>query len=164
MSHRIPISSEFHLTKKIALEWKSQTIDALRLTQIVESTALEEVAGRFGTEINSQMSDSVTSGGQRQRIGLARSLYRKPTLLVLDEVTSSLDTATEHFVMQHVQSLRGATTVIIVAHRLTTVQHADRVIYIENGTVLGVGSFDELRQSVPQLQRMIELGTLNLSN
>jgi ABC-type bacteriocin/lantibiotic exporter with double-glycine peptidase domain len=110
------------------------------------------------------MSDSAASGGQRQRIGLARALYREPSLLVLDEVTSALDTETEHFVMQHVQSLHGQATVIIVAHRLTTVQHADKVIYMEDGSVLGVGTFDELRRSLPQLQRQIELGTLDLDD
>ena len=64
--------------------------------------------------------------------------------------------------MSSIESLRGTTTVVIVAHRLSTVQHADQVIYLDNGRVLGVGTFEELRKSIPQLQRQIELGTLNL--
>jgi ABC-type multidrug transport system fused ATPase/permease subunit len=64
--------------------------------------------------------------------------------------------------MSSIESLRGTTTVVIVAHRLSTVQHADQVIYLDNGRVLGVGTFDELRKSIPQLQRQIELGTLDL--
>jgi ABC-type multidrug transport system fused ATPase/permease subunit len=125
---------------------------------------LHQVADRFAPDGSHRMSDNVASGGQRQRIGLARALYREPSLLVLDEVTSALDTETENFVMQHVQSLHGRATVIIVAHRLTTVQNADKVIYIEDGVVLGIGTFEELRQSLPQLRRQIELGTLNLDS
>jgi ABC-type multidrug transport system fused ATPase/permease subunit len=64
--------------------------------------------------------------------------------------------------MESVQKLRGKATVVIVAHRLSTVQHADQVIYMDGGKVLGVGTFDELRRTIPSLQRQIELGTLDL--
>jgi ABC-type multidrug transport system fused ATPase/permease subunit len=89
-------------------------------------------------------------------------MYRNPSLLFLDEVTSALDSETEHAVMSSINELRGSITVVIVAHRLSTVQHADRVVYIDQGKILGVGTFEELRKTIPQLQRQIELGTLNL--
>jgi ABC-type bacteriocin/lantibiotic exporter with double-glycine peptidase domain len=104
------------------------------------------------------------SGGQKQRIGLARAFYRSPTLLVLDEVTSALDAETESIVMSSIHELKGKATVLIVAHRLSTVQHADIVIYVDGGRVVGTGTFDELRRSLPQLQRQIQLGTLNLED
>lgn len=151
------------LQENIAVEWTTETIDKHLLTNIVETVALSDIAERFMSETDERLSDALASGGQRQRIGLARALYRNPSLLVLDEVTSSLDSETEHLIMKHVQSMRESTTVIIVAHRLTTVQHADQVVYIEDGQVLGVGTFNELRQSLPQLQRQIELGTLDLN-
>ena len=110
----------------------------------------------------SELSGQALSGGQKQRIGLARAIYRNPSLLFLDEVTSALDAETEHAVMSSIEQLRGSITVVIVAHRLSTVQHADQVVYIEDGKVLGMGTFEELRQSLPQLQRQIELGTLDL--
>ena len=76
------------------------------------------------------------SGGQRQRIGLARALYKQSSILVLDEATSALDMQTEHLVMSAVESLRDDLTIIIIAHRITTVKRCDRVIRISNGSVL----------------------------
>jgi ABC-type multidrug transport system fused ATPase/permease subunit len=80
------------------------------------------------------------SGGQRQRIGIARALYHDPGILVLDEATSSLDIATEASVMQAVQALHGSKTILIVAHRLSTVEHCDRLYRLENGRLVEQGS------------------------
>ena len=84
------------------------------------------------------------SGGQRQRIGIARALYHRPSVLVLDEATSSLDTETEHGVMQAVQALQGDKTVIIVAHRLSTVEYCDRLYRLDAGRIVDEGTFDEV--------------------
>jgi ABC-type multidrug transport system fused ATPase/permease subunit len=84
------------------------------------------------------------SGGQRQRIGIARALYRDPKILVLDEATSALDAATEREVMRAIDSLRGSRTIIIVAHRLETLVHCDRILKIEGGHVVADGSFREV--------------------
>jgi ABC-type multidrug transport system fused ATPase/permease subunit len=82
------------------------------------------------------------SGGQRQRIGIARALYHEPSILVLDEATSSLDTNTEEGVMRAVQALHGEKTLIIVAHRLTTVAQCDRIYRLENGKLVAAGAAD----------------------
>lgn len=148
------------LQQNIALEWDSAAINDASVNAAIEKAQLSHVLdGRSATDA---LSEQGLSGGQKQRIGLARAMYRNPSLLFLDEVTSALDAETEHAVMSSIESLRGTTTVVIVAHRLSTVQHADQVIYLDNGKVLGVGTFEELRKSIPQLQRQIELGTLNL--
>lgn len=76
------------------------------------------------------------SGGQRQRIGIARALYHNPAVLVLDEATSSLDTATEHEVMQAVCALHGRKTILIVAHRHSTVENCDRLYRLHEGRVV----------------------------
>ena len=76
------------------------------------------------------------SGGQRQRIGIARALYHDPAVLLLDEATSSLDTATEQGVMQAVKALQGSKTILIVAHRLSTVEHCDRLYCMEKGVLV----------------------------
>ena len=151
-----------HLTleQNIALEWTDTEIDHSRAENAIRTARLTNVLDGRTTEQG--LSGQALSGGQKQRIGLARALYRNPSILFLDEVTSALDAETEHAVMSSIQELRGTITVVIVAHRLSTVQHADQVIYVENGKILGVGSFEELRQSLPQLQRQIELGTLDL--
>ena len=148
------------LQQNVALEWNHEAIDISLVDDAIMRAQLTHVLdGRSETD---GLSEQGLSGGQKQRIGLARAMYRNPSLLFLDEVTSALDAETEHAVMSSIESLRGTTTVVIVAHRLSTVQHADQVIYLENGKVLGVGTFDELRKSIPQLQRQIELGTLDL--
>ena len=84
------------------------------------------------------------SGGQRQRIGIARALYRTPSLLIMDEATSALDNITERVVMEAVQNIRADTTIILIAHRLTTVKDCDRIFLLEKGRVAASGTYDEL--------------------
>ena len=84
------------------------------------------------------------SGGQRQRIGIARALYHEPQVLVLDEATSSLDIETETEVMSAIRALQGFKTILIVAHRLSTVQHCSRIYKIEDATIVGEGTLEEL--------------------
>jgi len=87
------------------------------------------------------------SGGQRQRVGIARALYHDPKVLILDEATSNLDTETETEVMSAIRALHGAKTILIVAHRLTTVAHCDRVYRLEHARVVGEGSLEALASS-----------------
>jgi ABC-type multidrug transport system fused ATPase/permease subunit len=89
------------------------------------------------------------SGGQRQRLGIARAMFTRPLLLVLDEATSSLDGETEANISDAIHDLRGSTTVVIIAHRLSTIRNADKVVYLSNGKVLATGTFDEVRKAVP---------------
>jgi ABC-type multidrug transport system fused ATPase/permease subunit len=89
------------------------------------------------------------SGGQRQRLGIARSLYTKPKLLILDEATSSLDAETEQAISTSIHSLKGDVTLVVIAHRLSTIKEADVVHYIENGRIVGSGTFEELRRLIP---------------
>ena len=84
------------------------------------------------------------SGGQRQRIGIARALYHDPDVLILDEATSALDNLTERAVMEAVHNLSKRKTIILIAHRLTTVRNCDRIFMLEHGRLVGSGSYDEL--------------------
>lgn len=97
------------------------------------------------------------SGGQRQRVGIARAMFTKPQLLVLDEATSSLDGQTESEISEAIQGLKGKVTLILIAHRLSTVQKADRIIYLENGEIVAQGSFDEVRKAVPDFNKQAQL-------
>jgi ABC-type multidrug transport system fused ATPase/permease subunit len=97
------------------------------------------------------------SGGQRQRIGIARALYLEPSVLVLDEATSALDGITEHEIVEAIERLRGERTIIVIAHRLSTVRSCDRLVYLERGRVTQVGTWDELVSTNTELQRMIKL-------
>ena len=97
------------------------------------------------------------SGGQRQRLGIARAMFTRPHLLVLDEATSSLDAETEVSISGAINALRGRTTVVLIAHRLSTVRKADNVVYLSEGKVIAMGSFDEVRIAVPDFDRQARL-------
>ena len=97
------------------------------------------------------------SGGQRQRLGLARALYHEPRILVLDEATSQLDAVTEAAISKAIEQLKGHTTLILVAHRLSTVRDADAVIYLDQGRIVAMGTFDEVRARVPQFDQSATL-------
>ena len=97
------------------------------------------------------------SGGQRQRLGIARAMFTRPHLLVLDEATSSLDGETEAGISEAIHALRGSTTVVMIAHRLSTVRNADIVVYLSEGKAIATGTFDEVRKAVPDFDRQAKL-------
>jgi ATP-binding cassette subfamily B protein len=97
------------------------------------------------------------SGGQRQRIGIARALYKQASVLVFDEATSALDNATEQSVMEAIGELSNDLTIIIIAHRLTTVQQCDTIVELERGRVVAQGTFEQLLESSPSFRRMSKL-------
>ena len=109
---------------------------------------LETVIGQSGYQL---------SGGQKQRLGLARAFYTNPKLIILDEATSALDSATENDITKALESLRGDVTLIVIAHRLSTVRSADFVAYLNQGQIVAKGSFDEVRQLVPDFDRQANL-------
>ena len=126
---------------------------ALELAQLADFVrelpmGLDTRVGDRGTKI---------SGGQRQRLGIARAMFTKPMLLVLDEATSSLDGETESNISDSIRNLHGKVTVVMIAHRLSTVMHADRVVYMNNGKIQAQGTFKEVRLSVPDFDRQAAL-------
>jgi ABC-type multidrug transport system fused ATPase/permease subunit len=97
------------------------------------------------------------SGGQRQRLGIARAMFTQPHLLVLDEATSALDGETEANISDSISALRGSTTVLMIAHRLSTVRNADKIIYLSHGKIVAMGKFEYLRNVVPDFDRQAKL-------
>jgi len=101
------------------------------------------------------------SGGQRQRLFVARELFKEPNLLILDEATSDLDTGSEQHIQDSIDALKGDTTVVIIAHRLSTVKNADRIYVLDEGQVIEEGSYDELRaRENGEFREMIEMQSL----
>ena len=130
-----------------------EAIEISQMSSFVESLPLgaDTPIGERGNKI---------SGGQRQRIGIARAVLTKPRLLVLDEATSSLDGETEADVTDALMKLKGSTTIIMIAHRLTTIKNADTVIYMEAGEILATGTFEEMKLLVPNFEKQIKLLTI----
>lgn len=127
--------------------------DAIRIASLSDFVAslpngLDTNLGERGAKI---------SGGQRQRIGIARALFTKPKLLVLDEATSALDGGTEENISADIQKLKGSTTVVLIAHRLSTVRDADIVLYMDKGEIVARGTFEEVRNAVPDFDRQAKL-------
>jgi ABC-type multidrug transport system fused ATPase/permease subunit len=101
------------------------------------------------------------SGGQRQRLGIARALMTEPSLIVLDEATSSLDSATENSLSEAILKLRGSVTLVIVAHRLSTIRSADSVLYLSSGKKLAFGTFEQVRKAIPEFDAQANLLGIN---
>ena len=137
-------------TKEATDELVMNALKIADLNIFVESLPLgiETQVGERGAKI---------SGGQRQRLGIARAMFTNPHLLVLDEATSSLDSETEVSILEAIHALRGSTTVVMIAHRLSTVRNADIVVYMSEGKVLATGSFEEVRRAVPDFDHQAKL-------
>lgn len=145
-------------TIKANIAFGTDTID---MDEVVKAAHLASI----GPFIENEMADGYDttigergmrlSGGQRQRIGIARALYRKPALLVLDEATSALDNRTEAAVIQGLRENYADTTVIMIAHRLSTTRHCDRIFVLERGKILDAGSYDELLERSVVFQKMV---------
>ena len=126
----------------ISEEQVSRAIQIAELNSFVESLpqGLDTILQEQGANL---------SGGQRQRLGIARALYTNPKLIVFDEATSSLDVLTEREITNSLLSLKGEATIIVIAHRLSTVVNADVIYYIDNGFLVASGNFDNLQKLVP---------------
>ena len=125
------------LRRNVAFGLPDAEIDEAAVRRAIRAAQLDEFVAGLPKGLDTMVGERGIrlSGGQRQRIGIARALYHDPAVLVLDEATSALDTATEHGVMEAVTALQGAKTVLIVAHRLSTVAHCDRLYRLEQGRI-----------------------------
>lgn len=148
--------------QNVALGLLPGEVDEEALSQALRQAEIDEFVKSLPLGVDSPLghhSDSL-SGGQIQRIGLARALYTKPRLLVLDEATSALDAETEASISLSLRNLDSETTIIIVAHRLSTIQDADVVIAMDAGRIIAAGTFKELQKSSPLVRKYVSLMTI----
>jgi ABC-type multidrug transport system fused ATPase/permease subunit len=132
---------------------KEQVLECLSKVQLLDF--IETLPNRVDTNLGDF--GSSMSGGQRQRLGIARALYTNPKLLILDEATSAMDGQTESEISKAIQNLKGEITLILVAHRLSTVKSADQVHYIDTGKLIKSGTFEEVRKAVPDFDVQAKL-------
>jgi ABC-type multidrug transport system fused ATPase/permease subunit len=119
---------------------------------------LEDMPDKYDTFIGEK--GVRLSGGQRQRIGIARALYHNPSMLIMDEATSALDNLTEHAVMDAIEQLSGKITIILIAHRLSSVRNCDEIFFLDSGKILDSGTYDSLQLSCAKFKEMVESGTI----
>ena len=144
------------LRRNIALGIADPEIDDGRLGVALQMAQLDEFVASLPDGLDTFVGERGIrlSGGQRQRVGIARALYHQPDVLVFDEATSSLDNATETEVTKAIEALHGLKTLVVIAHRLTTVRHCDRLVFLVDGRVSACGTFEELLQSSVEFRRM----------
>jgi ABC-type branched-subunit amino acid transport system ATPase component len=134
------------IQKNIAFGVDDKLIDKDKLLRSVKLAQLEKLIQELPDGLFTKVGERgiLLSGGQRQRIGIARALYHQREILVMDEATSALDNETEKLVNESIKSLSGQLTIVIIAHRLSTVEHCDKVYLLEKGCVVDSGTYEEI--------------------
>lgn len=147
--------SDDTIERNIAFGVADRLIDSEKLDKAIKAAQLEELVMQLPQGIKTEIGERGIrlSGGQRQRIGIARALYYEREILVLDEATAALDNETERLVNEAVNSLAGTKTLIIIAHRLSTVENCDRVYLLEKGRVIKSGNYQEVVEKMHYQQQ-----------
>lgn len=151
------------LRRNIAFGVADDAIDAARLARALTQAELDDIVHALPQGLDTRLGEGGLrlSGGQRQRVGIARAFYHDPDLLVLDEATSALDNETEHKISRALENVRADKALLIIAHRLSTVRHCDRIVLMDQGAIVDSGSFEELCRRQDDFRRMVELGRLD---
>jgi ATP-binding cassette subfamily C protein len=154
------------IEENIALGVDSSQIDIDQIVSCLKLVGLHDYmkTNSEGTKFQVGELGSKLSGGQRQRLGIARALYTNPKLLILDEATSALDGSSEKIITECLSAMRGNVTIISIAHRLSTVVNANRVIYVEKGRIEASGTFQDIRNQVPNFESEAKISNITSSS
>lgn len=142
--------------------WSAQTPENLaRFWEALEKANIAEFVRQLPEQENSLLGNNgiLVSGGQKQRISIARELFKDIDILIMDEATSALDSETEKIIQENIEDLIGKVTLIIVAHRLSTIKNVDRVILLSKGEIMASDRFKDLVEKSPDFKRMVALQT-----
>jgi ATP-binding cassette, subfamily B, bacterial PglK len=144
------------IRRNIAFGIPDDMVDEEKLWNAIRAAQLEELVERLPDKEYSKVGERGVrlSGGQQQRIGIARALYNNPQVLIMDEATSALDNITEKYVIEAIEKLRGDRTIIMIAHRLTTVRNCDTIYMLDEGRVVETGNYQELLSGSSEFRRM----------
>jgi ABC-type multidrug transport system fused ATPase/permease subunit len=147
------------IRENVSLGYETRSEDENLVWEALKIACLDKHVKTLPEGLDTQVGDRGTkfSGGQRQRLGIARAMFSKPKLLILDEATSSLDGDSEAEITDTILNLKGQVTVLIIAHRLSSIRNADQLVYLESGKIGGVGNFEQLRSRIPNFERQAQL-------
>ena len=150
------------LRRNIAFGIDDEAIVSDRIETVLELSQLSTFVAELPKGVDTVVAErgARLSGGQRQRVAIARALYRNPDILVFDEATSALDSETEREVVESIDALAGHKTILIIAHRMSTVRHCDKVVIMNEGRVSASGRFDDLMRDNAQFRQMAGLGNI----
>ena len=152
------------LRRNIAFGLPDSEIDEMQLRQALEMAQLAGFIDGLSQGLDTRVGERGLnlSGGQRQRVGIARALYHQPELLIFDEATSALDTETEREVSRAIDGLAGQKTMILIAHRLSTLRNCDTIVLLKDGRVAGMGRHQDLADDNADFRRMAELSEISV--
>lgn len=139
---------------------KEKVDEVLRTAQLYDQ--LKQTENGLGLEL--KQDGSGLSGGQMQRVGIARALYRDPEIIILDEATSNLDVKIENKLTEVISSIKGTKTIIAIAHRLSTLVNCDRIVYLKDGKLVDVGTFQELSSKHSDFEEILKLSRIKLDD
>lgn len=148
------------LRRNVAFGQPDHAIDDERVRAALRVAHLDETVAGLPAGLDTRLGErgSHLSGGERQRVAIARALYHDPDVLVLDEATSALDSQTEQAIVSAIDALRGIKTVVVIAHRLSTVQRCASIVLLRDGRVAGEGSYDALMASSDEFRALVTAG------
>ena len=152
-----PFISPRSVRENVAFGYDPADIDDARVWRALELASLADVIRARPGGIDADVGEEgmLVSGGQRQRLNIARALYRDPGILVFDEATAALDTATERTVTEAIGRLSGARTVIAIAHRLNTIRDADMIHVVDGGRIVASGTYADLETGSEAFRRLV---------
>ena len=138
------------ILNNIAFGINKKSVNKEKINEVIKSVSLEKFIKELPDELNTVVGNNAIqlSGGQKQRIGLARALYNNPSVLILDEATSSLDSETEFEIINEINKLKGKVTVIFIAHRHSTIKNCDVIFELNEGRLINKGSFEEISKKI----------------
>jgi ATP-binding cassette, subfamily B, bacterial PglK len=150
--------SDDTIRSNIAFGLATDQINESQVWSAVKAAQLEKLVNSLPEQLDTPVGERGIrlSGGQRQRIGIARALYHNPEVIVMDEATAALDNTTEREFMQALEAMSGQKTMIMIAHRLSTVKNCDRLYFLQSGQIAAMGTYDELFASCPDFKEIAQ--------
>ncbi|HQW57304.1 MAG TPA: ABC transporter ATP-binding protein, partial [Saprospiraceae bacterium] len=153
---QVPVMFNDSFFNNISLWAEKNSATIQKFEDVIAIAQLRELIHGYQEKEDTIVGDNgiILSGGQKQRVSIARELYKSPQILIMDEATSSLDTETENLIRQNIERLHGNITMLIIAHRLSTVENADIIYLIQDGRVLHSGTYEELLQNSTEFRNL----------